>query len=280
MRAVVLGLAVAAAGTLPWAALATLNLEYMSALPWAVPVMAVYLWLFWKYVRGAGWPRTTAVSRRVHARANPVSEQLWGPALLAGMIGLVTVLLLQGVLARLVVLPQQQDLDIDRYPALTVLCWVLMASVVAGIVEETAFRGYMQRPIERRHGPVVAILVTGLVFGALHFTHAEVTLALIPFYLAAAAVYGALAYFTDSTWPSIWLHAGGNAFSAFTLFTQGRSEWSLTATQPPLVWDTGVDGAFFAALAAFLVAAALTVLAYVGLARSRGGSRAGVQADR
>jgi membrane protease YdiL (CAAX protease family) len=150
---------------------------------------------------------------------------------------------------------------------------------VAGIVEETAFRGYMQRPIERRHGPVVAILVTGLVFGALHFTHAEVTLALIPFYLAAAAVYGALAYFTDSTRPSIWLHAGGNAFSAFTLFTQGRSEWSLTATQPPLVWDTGVDGAFLGALAVFLVAAALTVLAYVGLARSRSGAHASVVQD-
>jgi membrane protease YdiL (CAAX protease family) len=34
----------------------------------------------------------------------------------------------------------------------------------------------MQGPIERRHGPVVAILVTGSLFGLLIFTHPEVTL--------------------------------------------------------------------------------------------------------
>lgn len=41
------------------------------------------------------------------------------------------------------------------------------------------------------------------------------------------AVYGALAYYTDSIWPSLVLHAGGNMFSAFDLFTRGRSEWEL-----------------------------------------------------
>ena len=66
-----------------------------------------------------------------------------------------------------------------------------MASIVAGVVEEASFRGYMQGPIERRHGPVVAILVTGSVFGFAHFTHPEVTLILMPYYLAVAAIYGA-----------------------------------------------------------------------------------------
>src|SRR5262249_37242649 len=59
--------------------------------------------------------------------------------------------------------------------------------------------------------------------------HPEVGLVLLPFYLAVAAVYGALAYFTDSTLPSMVLHAGGNMFSAFDLFTRGRSEWQLSA---------------------------------------------------
>jgi hypothetical protein len=37
-----------------------------------------------------------------------------------------------------------------------------------------------------------------------------------------------LAYLTDSTLPSMVLHAGGNIFSAFDLFTRGRSEWQAT----------------------------------------------------
>ena len=70
--------------------------------------------------------------------------------------------------------------------------WVVMSAVVAGVVEETSFRGYLQRPIERRHGPVIAILVTGSVFGLAHFAHPDVGVVLLPFYIAVAAVYGAL----------------------------------------------------------------------------------------
>ena len=85
-RAVVVGIAVGAAGTVPWAVLLSLNLKYLSAVPWAVPVMAVYLSLFWLYfVRGSGWPRSTAAGRRADARANDVPGDAWGPALFAGM---------------------------------------------------------------------------------------------------------------------------------------------------------------------------------------------------
>jgi membrane protease YdiL (CAAX protease family) len=244
------------------------NTKYGPALPWAVPIMAVYLWLFWRYVRGEGWPRSTAAARRASARANGLPADLWGPALLAGVLGLISVLLLQGVLSRVVALPQQRNLDVSQYPVLTVLLWVLMSAVVAGVVEETAFRGYVQRPIERRHGPVIAILVTGSLFGFLHLTHPEVTIALLPYYMAVAAVYGALACLTDSTLPSMVLHGGGNAWSAFDLFTRGRSEWQLSAAPTPLLWETGPDAPFLANAAALLVVAAAAVWAYSELARA------------
>ena len=232
--------------------------------------MAVYLWWYWRYfVRGTGWPRSTADARRMNARANALPHEAWGPALLAGLLGLASVLLLQGVLSRLVALPQQRDLDdVSRYPAVTVLMWVVMSAVVAGVVEETSFRGYLQRPIERRHGPVIAILLTGSLFGFVHFTHPEVGVVLLPFYITAAAVYGALAYVTDSTLPGMVLHAGGNMFSAFDLFTRGRSEWQLSAEPQPLIWETGgPDAAFWGNLAALAIVAALTVWAYSALAR-------------
>jgi membrane protease YdiL (CAAX protease family) len=182
------------------------------------------------------------------------------------MLGLVSVLLLQGVLGRLVTLPQQQEIDPSRYPLATVAAWVVMSAIVSGIVEETSFRGYLQRPIERRHGPWVAILVGGSLFGLVHFTHPEVGVALLPFYIAVTAVYGMLAYFTDSTLPSMILHAGGNLFSAFDLFARGRSEWQLSPAPRALVWETGPDAAFWGTLVALVVVGALTVWAYAGLA--------------
>jgi membrane protease YdiL (CAAX protease family) len=241
--------------------------RYGSALPWAVPVMAVYLVLYWRYlVRGRGWPRSTADARRANARANAPLDDAWGAALLAGLLGLVSILLLQGVMSRLVRLPQQRELDISQYPTFTVLSWVIMGAVVAGVVEETAVRGYMQRPIERRHGPVAAILISGSMFGLAHLTHPEIGLVLLPYYLAVSAVYGTLAYLTDSIFPSMVLHAGGNMFSAFDLYTRGRSEWQLSATPKPLVWETGPDAAFWGNVAALLGVVTLTVFAYAALA--------------
>jgi membrane protease YdiL (CAAX protease family) len=267
VRAVLTGVAAAAAGTVPWAGLVSANSRHGSALPWAVPVMAAYLVVYWRYLaRGWGWPQSTADSRRANARANAPHGDAWGAALLAGMLGLASILLLQGVMSRLIVLPQQRDLDVSQYPAVTVLLWVVMSAVVSGVVEETSFRGYLQRPIERRHGPVVAILVSGSVFGFAHFTHAEVGLVLMPYYVAVSAVYGALAYLTDSIFPSMVLHAAGNVVSALALYTRGRSVWQLSTSPRPLVWQTGPDAAFWGNLAALVVVGALAVFAYAALA--------------
>jgi membrane protease YdiL (CAAX protease family) len=266
LRAVIVGLAVVSLGTVPWATLASMNIKHWPDVPWSVPVMALVLVAWWKYfVRGRGWPAATAERRRLDARANPVPDHLWGVALGAGILGLVSVLLLQGVLARLVPLPQQQELDPSKFPLGTVVAWVIMSAFVAGVVEETAFRGYMQRGIEQRHGPLVAILVTGSVFGLLHFTHPEVGIVLLPYYIAVAAVYGGLAYATNSTLPSMVLHTGGNIFSAFSLFTQGRSEWQLGIRPPRLVWQSGVDASFVLNVVAFLATGFGTVLAYRAL---------------
>ena len=266
MRAVLTGSAVSIAGTVPWAFLVAANTRRLSAWPWAVPVMAMYLWLYWRYVvRGWGWPRSTVAARRRNARANSLTSDVWGLALLAGMLGLVGILLLQGVLSRVVTLPQQRDLDISKYPVSTVVLWVAMSAVVAGVVEETSFRGYVQGPIERRHGPVIAIVLTGVLFWLAHFAHPEVGLVLLPYYIAVAAVYGGLAYATNSTLPSTVLHAGGNMFSALDLFTRGRSEWQLGTAPKSLIWQTGPDVAFWGTLAALLVVGALAAWAYAAL---------------
>lgn len=255
----------AAAGTVPWAWIAGMNLKHLPSVPWAVPPAALYLWLFWRYARGDGWPRSTAEARRNSFRANSLPGELWAAAIFAGVLGLIAVVLLLRVMNRLVVLPQQQE-DISQYPLLTLTLLVAMGSVVAGVVEEGSFRGYMQGPIERRHGPVIAILVTGLLFGFVHFTHPEVTVLLMPYYVAVAAVYGALAYLTNSILPSIVLHAGGNALAAIDLFARGRSEWQTSASPDPLIWEAGTDASFWISVVAFLFVGSAAGWAYAGLA--------------
>ena len=84
----------------------------------------------------------------------------------------------------------------------------------------------------------------------------------MPFYLAVAAVYGLLAAATNSTYPGIVLHAGGNLFSAFSFFAQGRSEWELTASPAPTIWQAGLDGSFLATVGGFVVVGGAAALAY------------------
>jgi membrane protease YdiL (CAAX protease family) len=126
--------------------------------PRAVPLTAGYLWFFWRYLNGAGRPESTVEKRRTSLRAYRVSGRVWAWALLAGRLGIVALVLALRVANRLVVLPQQRLPDLAQVPEVTVLSLLLMAAPVAGIVEEAAFRGYMQGPIERRYGLTFAIL--------------------------------------------------------------------------------------------------------------------------
>jgi membrane protease YdiL (CAAX protease family) len=256
VRAVLMGVIVGSAGTLPWALLVKWNYDHSPAIPWSIIPAALYLAIFWRYVR-----------RQPDARVNSLSEEVWSLALFAGFIGLIELVLLFRVINRLVLLPAQSvGADMSHVPFLTLFLWLVMGSIFAGVVEEVAFRGYMQGPIEKRHGPIVAILVTGIFFGFAHFSHPETTLGLMPFYMAVALIYGGLAYLTNSIWPGMVLHAGGDIMGGLDLVTRGQSEWQTAATPAPLVWQSGTDPAFWLACGAVVVVGAAAVWAYANLA--------------
>jgi hypothetical protein len=127
----------------------------------------------------------------------------------------------------------------------------------------------MQGPIERRHGVVVAILLTGVLFGLGHYLHHPAgVLPMLPYYIAAAAIYGGLAWATNSILPGIVLHAIGDVFVFTRLWVTGKPEWDLTSSPPPLIWDRGPDAAFWSSLAALIVLGGAAVWAYVALAGS------------
>jgi uncharacterized protein len=273
MAAVIAGLVVGMVVTLPWAFLVQANLDHWSAAPWAAPLTAAYVWLWWRYVSGGGWPRSSRETRRLRLRANAIPEDVWGMALVAGVLGIAASLIVLRVTSRLATIPEQA-LPERHASAVTLLVLSLTGAVVAGVVEEASFRGYMQGPLEKRYGPVVAIFVTGTVFGLAHFNHPGV-LAMMPFYMTLATTYGTIAYLTNSIVPGIVLHAGGDALGAVTALAQGRQTSSLpipaasTASTPLLVLILLLIAVVASALFAFRALAQMTHVTSTGAVGSR-----------
>jgi membrane protease YdiL (CAAX protease family) len=265
VQAVLLGMVVAAAGTIPRNVIFAANLRIAPSVPWAVPATAAWLWLWWRYIGGHGAPSSTAAERRTMLRANRITPRVWLWALVAGALGIVALVLALRLVNRMVMLPPQSLPDLSHVPRFTIFALLLAAAPVAGFVEEAAFRGYMQGPIERSHGLVVAIVVTGTMFAVAHF---DFTLILWPYYVAVAAIYGVVTHLTDSIFPAIVLHTAGNTYSNLDLLLRGQAEWQAAASRDALVWVTGADAAFVQMGVAFAIVAAAALWAFRRLART------------
>ncbi|MEO8452003.1 MAG: CPBP family intramembrane glutamic endopeptidase [Gemmatimonadota bacterium] len=267
VRAVVIGMMIAVVGTIPRNLLFAANLRFGASVPWAVPLVAVYMWFFWRYLRGAGPPPSTVEERRASLRANPLPGIVWLWSLLAGGLGIVALVLALRIVNRMIMLPEQALPDLSNVPRVTVLSLLLMSAPVAGIIEEAAFRGYMQGPIERRYGLTVAILITGTMFAVAHL---DFTPVLWPYYVAVAAIYGGVTFLTNSLLPAIVLHTSGNLYSNLDLWLGGHAEWQAASSPAELIWTTGTDRSFWTLVIALVIAAAGTARAYSMLARIAG----------
>jgi len=260
IKAVAVGIGVLLAGNLPWALLAPLNLRFVTSLPWAVVPMGAYLWMYWKWVTGGLGSPSSAMWRRQSARANPVSGTAWPVALLAGAAGFAALIAFVRTMARLVILPSSAAISTPHgMSSASVIILLVMGSVVAGVTEEVAFRGYMQTPLERRFGLAVAIFIPGVAFGILHFpNHPREVLVMLPYYLAVTAVYGGITSTANSILPALVLHAVGDVWSLTRLWMTGAPEWQ-SATPSQQIWTTGVDRDFLIAVLALVSFSAATV---------------------
>lgn len=101
----------------------------------------------------------------------------------------------------------------------------IMGGVMSGVVEEVAYRGWMQTGLER-HDPDNAILITSLVFAGSHITHGLPTLLLLgPGFFAASMLYGHLARRTGTILPGIAIHVIGDL--SYTFFGVLRGDIGL-----------------------------------------------------
>lgn len=216
--ALLMGLAIQLAGTLAWVALIRLNAREHPESPWAAVATGGWLVIMLVWLSGRGWPRRTSASRRFHLRLWRPEPGAWSGE---GLTTILSLIVAMAAMALVYVLmgTGQPPADVSGYPTTAIRVSVLvMGPLVAGVVEEAAFRGYMQSHLERI-GPTFAIMVTSTVFTLLHATHGLAYLVTVaPGFFLASVVYGYLALKSGSILPGMALHfAGDLAFAYFAL---------------------------------------------------------------
>ncbi len=254
----ILGFLILMFGAGAWAVLVAGNLSTSPAVPWAVPAMALVLWLMWMYLGGKFGPRGTSPARRLCLRANAVPAKTFGWAALAGTLSVVAFAGIWIVMFDLVKMPGNAVPDFSRYPLLTVVSMILMGSVAAPLTEEPAFRGYCQVILERHFGGPAAVSISSALFALAHGPTQGFLWPKLLFYFLVGVVFGATAYLTNSILPAIPGHVLG-LLIFFTLI------WPHDAGRR-LVWEGGTDIWFWVHAVQAVVFAALTVWAMRRLA--------------
>ncbi|NNF40690.1 MAG: CPBP family intramembrane metalloprotease [Woeseiaceae bacterium] len=110
-----------------------------------------------------------------------------------------------------------------------VLGFIVMALLVP-LIEEVVHRAYVQTYVHR-FGPVVAVLISAMVFAALHRPSSWL------FSFIAGLAFGAQYWLTKSLWPALLSHATVNALIQVD-WRCLRTQWNPPASQLPL-WLPG-----------------------------------------
>lgn len=262
-RAIVCGLLVGLIGANVW----SVFLIGLGPRVWAVLGEILFLLLYLAWSRGMGPPVSTQLARRGAARVGRLSAAQWILGLVAAVAFPISVHAALVVMFRLTPFPAaafHQGYDLSGAPGLAAQ-WlvVVVAAASAGICEETGFRGYMQRPIEARHGPGVAILVSAALFTFFHLNKAWMVAPMTPLVFGAGLLLGLIA------WSSRSLIFGmiGHTLMDVGLFAFW---WSQIAGvfSAKTIFQIGADAPFFIAIAVFAGTLAVTLAAIWRLARS------------
>jgi membrane protease YdiL (CAAX protease family) len=262
-RAIAIGIVVGMAAANVWPIL-FLKL----GLPVAVAAEAAFLVAYIWWAAGGGPPRSLKAVRTDRFRAGPLSGTQWSWGLVAALCFAATIHAAIVVLFRFVPFPaqafhQSYELSfIHSRPVQWLACAVSAAS--AAICEETGFRGYMQQPIEKRHGALVAILISSLLFMLLHLTKDWALIGMVPIVFGAGLLLGTLAWMSRS----LVFCMIGHTIMDIGLFAYWWAQIAGTFSQRPIS-ETGMDRAFFIECGVFAAFLLVTLIAITRLRRWR-----------
>jgi membrane protease YdiL (CAAX protease family) len=218
--------------------------------------LALYVW----WVAGGGPPVRLKALRADYFRVRSLSgaQWLWGvvaAASFAATIHAAIVLLFRAVPFPAAAFHQGYDFSFVGSRQMQWLACIVSA-LSAGICEETGFRGYMQRPIENRHGPVLAVLISSLFFMLIHLTKDWALFGMVPIVFGAGLLLGALARASGTLVFCIL----GHWIMDIGLFAFWWTQIAGTFSQRPIS-EVGMEPSFFIECGIFALALTLTLTA-------------------
>jgi uncharacterized protein len=104
--------------------------------------------------------------------------------------------------------------DLFRYRS-TAMLFMAMAVLVAPLVEETVFRGYLYPLLAKTFGVATGIIVTGLLFGIMHGAQLGWTWGLVAVLVFVGVIFTFVRARTGTVYASFLLHLGYNFTIAF-----------------------------------------------------------------
>ena len=252
VRAVIVGLLVGMIAANIWPLL-LVSLGMPIAAGAEVVFLAFYVW----WASGGGPPNSLRAWRAENFRVRPLSAAQWIWGIVAAVSFAATIHAALVLLFRIVPFPAaafHQGYDFSFIPSRQ-MQWLacIVSALSAGICEETGFRGYMQRPIEKSSGPLVAITVSSLVFMLIHLTKTWALVGMVPIVLGAGVVLGALARASGTLIFGIL----GHWIMDIGLFAYWWTQIAGTFSQRPVA-ESGLDKSAYAEVLVFAVV--LTVL--------------------
>ncbi len=205
LKAVVFGLLIALVASNVWPIL----LVHLGA-PLGSITEAAFLALYVWWCGGDGPPSSSGASRAFWFRRGALTRRQWMWGLIAAVFFAATVHAAIVLLFRFVPFPTaefRRGYDFSFIPTVH-LRWlaVVVSALSAAICEETGFRGYMQRPFEQRYGATIAILISSLMFTAVHLSKGWALAGMVPIVFGAGVLLGLMAWASGSLFPGMVGH--------------------------------------------------------------------------
>ena len=252
LRSILSGLGVTSLGVGIWVLMFTIL-----PVPWSIVVMSVILILFWRYFGGKWNPSSTQAFRLFCRRQIKLKRPVWIWGLLAAFS--IVLLLHWGFSLTFRIYEFQPEIFktaryLSDYPSWMAWSVIIMASLVAGICEEVGFRGYMQKPLEQKFGPIVGISIASFMFVIVHLHQAWAS-GILPAIFAISFAIGYLAYATNSLLLGIIAHFSFDIIN----FSYWWSDVAGSFEHQPIS-ITGIDNHFVITVIVLVLSTALFVL--------------------
>ena len=254
-RAVIVGLLVGMTAANIWPLL-LLNLGMPIAAVAEIAFLALYVW----WSSGGGPPNSLRAARAESFRDLSLSAAQWMWGIVAAASFAATIHAALVLLFRIVPFPAaafHRGYDFSFIPSHQ-MQWLacVVSALSAGVCEETGFRGYMQRPIEKSFGPIVAITISSLFFMLIHLTKDWALVGMVPIVFGAGVLLGALARASGT----LLFCMLGHWIMDIGLFAYWWTQIAGTFSQRPVA-ESGLDKALGAEMLVFAVVLIVLLIA-------------------